>query len=204
MEVSRIWGKNMGISVNLKAELRKQMLARRRQLLPERKKQLDEALLWQFKQLSCLHRVSAVYVYSSVRGEAGTEPIIHWLRGQGIRTAFPRVEQTDLRFYFCDSIEELQTGSFGILEPKPACEPAFDYKAPVLVPGVVFSEALHRIGYGAGFYDRFLTREPLHRKIGLCYEFQVVPEFAAEPSDVPMDCLLTETGRFGGCPEQEP
>lgn len=180
--------------MNAKAELRRQILEQRKQLLPEQKNRMDEALFLQVQKLSCLQNVRTVYCYASMRNEAGTEKIAVWLRKQGIRTAFPRVNKTELEFYYCDSELDLQKGTFGILEPSGYGKPAAEKEAIVLVPGVVFSRRLHRIGYGAGYYDRFFEQEPLHKKIGICYDFQIFPEFPVESTDIAMDMLVTETG----------
>lgn len=184
-------------SVKSKADLRKQILGVRKQLLPEQKKKMDEALFLQVQKLSWLHHVRTVYCYASVRGEAETGIIASWLRKQGIRTAFPRVNGAEMDFYYCDSIRDLQTGTFGILEPTKHCGLALEREALVLVPGVAFSMDLHRIGYGAGYYDRFFEKEPFHKKVGICYNFQVFPEFTVESTDVAMDLLITETGFLG-------
>lgn len=184
----------MEMSVTSKAELRKEVLERRKHLSNEQKKEWDQAVFMQLKKLSCLQNANTVYSYVSVRGEAGTEEVFSWLRRQGIRVALPRVQGTDMSFYYCDSEADLEPGAFGIPEPGAHCKKAEVSDAPVLVPGVVFSSGMQRIGYGAGYYDRFFAKEPQHKKIGLCYTFQLVSAFAAEKTDIPMDGIVTEAG----------
>ena len=59
-----------------------------------------------------------------------------------------------------------------------------------LMPGLVFDPQGHRIGYGGGFYDKFLSREPNHPTVALCYDFQVLPELETEEFDIPVDTVL--------------
>lgn len=63
--------------------------------------------------------------------------------------------------------------------------------APVIVPGVAFGQDFSRLGYGGGYYDRFFEREPDHRKIGICYEFQMETALPSEDFDVKMDVIAT-------------
>ena len=73
----------------------------------------------------------------------------------------------------------------------PEDEPvADDPTALVLMPGIAFDKEGHRIGYGGGFYDKFLAKEPNHPTVALCYDFQIVKELPTEEFDVPVDLVL--------------
>ena len=78
-------------------------------------------------------------------------------------------------------------GRFHIPEPPPGSERAEDRAAPVLTPGLAFSEDGSRLGYGGGFYDRFFESEPRHQRIGVCYGFQVVRAMERNAHDRRMD-----------------
>ncbi len=67
---------------------------------------------------------------------------------------------------------------------------ADDKTALVLMPGLAFDPAGHRIGYGGGFYDKFLAAEPEHPTLALCYAFQMRPQLETEEFDIPVDCVL--------------
>lgn len=69
--------------------------------------------------------------------------------------------------------------------------PKFDV---VVVPMLGFDERLHRVGYGGGYYDKFLAAQPQARKVGVCYQAGMVPQIPAEPQDVPLDMIITEEG----------
>ena len=81
-------------------------------------------------------------------------------------------------------------GYAGIPEPIADEPVAHDETALVLMPGLVFDKAGHRIGYGGGFYDRFLSREPDHPTVALCYDFQVMEKIETESFDIPVDVVL--------------
>ena len=86
----------------------------------------------------------------------------------------------------------MPSGKFGILEPIEAMRIAYKNIGIVLVPGAVFDKEGHRIGYGFGYYDKFLKKATKAIKIGLCFDFQVVDEIPREMHDVPVDVIVTE------------
>lgn len=188
----QIWGKNMEKSVISKVKLRKQMLEQRKVLNSEEIIRWDSQVLQKLKTLG-LEKNQTLYCYISVRGETGTEEIIRSYLSSGIRVAVPRVKGKEMDFYYITDYNELKPGCFGIPEPDRSCEKAECKKAPVIVPGVAFSEQFERTGYGAGYYDRFFEKEPEHEKIAICYDFQLVNAIAVESHDILMDRVLTPT-----------
>ena len=84
----------------------------------------------------------------------------------------------------------MEKGYCGIPEPI-ADEPVADDKtALVLMPGLAFDPQGHRMGYGGGFYDKFLEKEPNHPTIALCYGFQMLEHLETEAHDIPVDTVL--------------
>jgi len=81
-------------------------------------------------------------------------------------------------------------GAYGIPEPVDDGPEADDPAALVLMPGLAFDPQGHRLGYGGGFYDRFLAAEP-HPTIALCYAFQLLPRLETEAHDIPVDAVLS-------------
>ena len=81
-------------------------------------------------------------------------------------------------------------GYCGIPEPVADEPVAEDKTALVLMPGMAFDRAGHRIGYGGGFYDKYLSREPEHPTLALCYDFQIVENLPTEEFDIPVDIVL--------------
>lgn len=86
----------------------------------------------------------------------------------------------------------LPSEKFGILEPIEIMKIAYKNIDLVLIPGIVFDKEGHRIGYGFGYYDRFLRKVPKAIKIGLSFEFQVIDKIPREMHDVHVDLIVTE------------
>ena len=137
--------------------------------------------------------------YSPIRSELDPTPLMQSLAAQGARLALPVITQRgqSLRFRVWHAGDRLLPGSLGILEPSPAAtEIVPDI---VLVPLAAFDRTGHRIGYGAGHYDRTLAG--LHKSkgfaaIGLAFAAQEVKTVPALQHDVPLDYVLTETKAF--------
>lgn len=95
-----------------------------------------------------------------------------------------------MEFVRVQTREELVTGHFGILEPLGATWPGeID---TVLVPGLAFDLAGNRLGFGAGYYDRFLDESRPLQVIGVGFDWQVVSQLPAEPHDIAMDWVVTD------------
>jgi 5-formyltetrahydrofolate cyclo-ligase len=95
-----------------------------------------------------------------------------------------------MRFIYINDFEDLDEGYAGIFEPIADEPVADDPTALVLMPGVAFTEDGKRMGYGGGFYDRFLQSEPEHPTVALCYDFQIMEELPTEEFDVPVDLVI--------------
>jgi 5-formyltetrahydrofolate cyclo-ligase len=122
------------------------------------------------------------------------EPNLETLWSQGFfprrMVLYPKIEGKNLVFCPVASGNDLRPGQFGILEPVRA--PAELSPDVILVPGLAFTREGHRLGRGAGFYDRFLGSSPPGTiKAGICFDFQVVPELPTESHDVRMDLVIT-------------
>ncbi len=87
-------------------------------------------------------------------------------------------------------LSQVAKGYAGIPEPVADAPVADDSHALVLMPGLAFDREGHRIGYGGGFYDKFLTEEPEHPTLALCYDFQVFQEVKTEEFDIPVDSVI--------------
>ena len=137
--------------------------------------------------------------YSPIRSELDPTPLMQALAIKGARLALPVITQRgqSLRFRVWHEGDRLLPGSLGILEPSPAA--AEVVPDIVLVPLAAFDRTGHRIGYGAGHYDRTLAN--LHKSkgfaaIGLAFSGQEVATVPALQHDVPLDYVLTETKVF--------
>ena len=134
--------------------------------------------------------------YSPIRSEIDPAPLMQELAARGMRLALPVITARDspLGFRLWAANDKLLRGPLGILEPSPdAAEIVPDI---VLVPLAAFDRLGHRIGYGAGHYDRTLARLRDSKKIvaiGLAFAVQGIETIPALPHDVALDYVLTET-----------
>lgn len=136
-------------------------------------------------------------VYVSAGHEADTHGLIRQLLAMGRNVCVPRFDIAKQRYVASelrDFDADLATGKFEILEPKPeAIRPAApDQIDAALVPGLAFDETGNRLGRGMGHFDRLL-QEVRGRRIALAFDFQILDEIPAEPHDVRMDFIVTET-----------
>ena len=146
---------------------------------------LVECELWQ--------EAKHIFTYVSFSSEVDTQLLILQALRQKKKVAVPKsYPEGKMDFYFISSLEELVETDTGILEPVGGFFRATPKKGDlILVPGIAFDRSCRRIGYGGGYYDRYLETCPA-TKIGLCYQEQLAPVIPAEPHDIKMDAVLTE------------
>ena len=131
-----------------------------------------------------------IYGYLPYNQEVRTVPMLEQALRDGKRVAVPKVFGDDMKFIYMDDLSRVELGYCGIPEPIDDGPEADDPTALVLMPGLAFDPQGHRIGYGGGFYDKFLAQEPEHPTIALCYRFQMVDEIPTEKYDIPVDLVL--------------
>ena len=142
-------------------------------------------------------RAKALYAYLTFNEELRTDGLIRRAWADGKRVAVPRVlSKGVMEFYYIDSFEGFVTSAFGVPEPPEDPERLADEpEVLLLMPGLAFDRAHNRVGYGGGFYDRYLER--LHGsgarvfKPALAYEFQIVDSIPANDFDIKVDAVLT-------------
>lgn len=186
-----------------KKRLRREMLERRDGMGKIEAADLNRRLWAQMEQYGGLWSGRPIYTYISYRREADTRRLIRALWAKNIPVAAPRAKNGQMEFFWVCNEGDLAAGYRGIPEPACGCGRAAEPSALVIVPGAVFDRRGYRVGYGGGYYDRFLAREPGHDTLGLAYEFQVVPRLPAEEHDLPVGEILTTSGlvKCGSDPE---
>lgn len=170
-------------------------LARRDALSPleiERQSALVQKIVAQSREFELAQVVGAYHPKGS---EVRTALLVGIAKEQGKKVALPRVEGNYMRFYEYDPADDLVEGRFGVMEPSPRKMPV-DRVDLLLVPGVAFDRKGNRIGYGKGYYDRFISQSLTSFSMGLAYSIQV----AAYNDDLPsgtfdrrLDALATES-----------
>ena len=173
-----------------KKELRRSIRERKRAMTEEEIASRSEKLGRLFSQSEAYKNAKTIYGYLPYNQEVRTVPMLEQALRDGKRVAVPKVYGDEMKFLYLDDLTKVSKGYAGIPEPI-ADEPVADDKtALVLMPGLAFDPAGHRIGYGGGFYDKFLAAEPNHPTLALCYEFQMLPELHTEEHDIPVDTVL--------------
>jgi len=175
-----------------KKALRREIGAKKRALsaaeIESRSAILAEKLFSTVQYRDC----KSLYAYLSFNQEVRTNPIIQRAWADGKRVAVPKVVGDEMVFIWIDSFEGLAPqGAFHILEPIEDGPVASDETALILMPGLAFDPQGHRVGYGGGYYDRFLEKEPDHPLVALCYDFQLYDRLEVEAHDVPVDLVIT-------------
>jgi 5-formyltetrahydrofolate cyclo-ligase len=138
-----------------------------------------------------------ILVYSAIRSEVNLSAFIEQAWKDGKNLYFPKVEGEDMEFYRADSWEHLAPGTFGVMEPVTGerLPRMIPFLTPILVPGVAFSKSGQRIGYGKGYYDKYLTANQKNKRlaaIGIAYAFQIVEPFETDAFDYPMQDIITD------------
>ncbi len=137
-------------------------------------------------------QAKSLFAYLSFNQEVRTTSIIERAWSEGKRVAVPKIVGDALRFIWIDSFDALSEGRFGIPEPREDGPVAFDKSALVLMPGLAFDREGRRLGYGGGYYDRYLGAHPGHPLVALCYDFQLYDRLEAELHDIPVDLVITD------------
>ena len=133
----------------------------------------------------------SVGAYSPIGSEAATNVILDEALRLGKRVALPKTESDGIRFYEFSKTDELTAGRYGIKEPR-ASSP-INHLDLIVVPGLAFDRAGHRLGYGKGYYDRYLKTAKAFT-VGLGFSFQLVDVLPSDDHDMKLGALATEKG----------
>lgn len=171
-----------------KKTIRQAMIKQRLALNEEEYQLYSLKIIESFLTSSFFNKEKPLGIYMTIRHEVDTLHLIHTLLEKGKRIALPKVEQDGMHFYYIDSLDQLSLGTFGVMEPQS--HRLAEDLSTLIVPLVAFNEKKERIGYGMGYYDRYI--EKYHpQTIGIAFDFQK-QEFVGETHDQPLDYIITE------------
>lgn len=188
--------------VNDKSALRKHFKQIRLARTPFEIETIDREVYHAFIQNDYYYYCQDFLLYVSGEIEIGTRLIMEYIfadieRGNKLRLLVPRCEKGTnvMHFYQIDSFDDLESGHFGILEPKAYCKRIDEFVDPMcVVPGLSFDSKGYRLGFGKGFYDRFLAGFK-GITIGLCCDScMTVGELPHDGYDIAVDFVATESG----------
>ena len=172
--------------------IRKEVFRRRKAAL------LDDLDMWSQQiadkvyETELYKNAETIYTYVAYNREVETKIIIEQAWKDGKKVAVPRVEGDVMNFYLFQSFDERAPGCMGIPEPVTSI-PASDESALMIMPGVAFDRKKNRVGYGGGFYDKYLEAHPGLGKLAVAFEFQFMDEVPVEPTDICPEMIITET-----------
>lgn len=198
----------------VKKQLRKQMLSVRDAMLPEERAKKSNCIAKRFLRSELYQNCDRIFCYVSFRSEVDTKELIMHMISDGKKVAVPRVDGKNMHFYEITGLLDCREGQFGILEPIEGLEEAVpdcifnsknsDNKSSdtgsiiatnrdlMIVPGSAFTLQRDRIGYGGGYYDRFLENYPL-KTIGFFFDCQKADVIPCNQYDKKLSYILTET-----------
>lgn len=191
----------MGNLKEEKQKLRKIHIKKRKEMNYFEKKEKDLNIFKILKDLNFFKSAEVVLSYVSVNLEVDTIEIIKYCLNNKKYIAVPVcfLESCNMNFYYINSLKELKIKNNFLLEPDAKQERLFSsfnfLKTICLVPAFVYDLFGNRIGYGKGYYDRFLKRVDC-LKIGLCYDFNLEVKINVNCFDVPVDYVLTDKSIF--------
>lgn len=173
-----------------KQTLRRQIRELKRAMTEEQIVSASCRLGEKFAASELYKKASTIYGYLPYNQEVRTVPMLQRALDEGKRVAVPKCYGDEMRFIYLDDLSQVESGYCGIPEPIADGPVADDPTALVLMPGLAFTERGERMGYGGGFYDKFLAAEPNHPTLALCYDFQMVDFIPTEAYDIPVDGVL--------------
>ena len=173
-----------------KKALRRAISGRKRAMTAEEIDRYSRELAEKLFAHPLYRQAPSLYAYLSYNQEVRTGEILRRCLADGKRLAVPKVCGDEMEFLWLEDLEAVAPGAYGIPEPVADGPVADDPAALVLMPGLAFDRQGGRMGYGGGFYDRYLSRHPGHPTIALCYGFQLVDRVEMEPHDIPVDAVL--------------
>ncbi len=177
----------------IRQALREDMKLFRSQMTSQEAKKASQQIAARVLELEPIRRAKTIMGFFSINNEVDLWTLLGLLKDEGKTILLPRVTKArNLEAVEYTSPQKLHKGIYGILEPEGEAFLSRDIDV-VLVPGLVFDARGYRLGYGAGYYDRYL---PVLRKdafkCGICYEYQVVDDIHPCGADVPVHWIVTD------------
>ena len=178
-----------------KVALRERMRSTREAITPEQYTAWSTAITARLSEV--LRPFETILVYSSKPPEVDTRPLIASLLGEGKRVIVPIIQREDcsLRLSYITTPDVLVPSTFNVPEPIGHEIPADPADIEVaLIPLLGFDAAGNRLGYGAGYYDRFLAQHTHFPTVGVAFAVQQCVDIPHETTDQPLDAVVTDTG----------
>lgn len=168
-------------------------LKQKRAAIPEKDRQkYSQIITARLFELKEIQNANIVFAYISYATEVFTHDVLKKLLADGKKVVVPKILSSKkmVSQYFV-SWDDLEPGTLGILTPKNG-EITHETVDVAITPGLGFTEQGHRIGFGAGYYDRWFATHDVRLKVAIAFETQIVEALPTEETDIPVDLILTE------------
>lgn len=173
----------------IKNKLRLKHLTLRQSMDPKDVLKKSRKIVSKIMLMAEVQQADTIFSYNAFRNEVILDPVLL----NGWHVALPQVINKEaMVFRIIDMNTVFEKSSYGVLEPVNGTVITPTSKSVILVPGSVFDLDGHRIGYGGGYYDRYLTKHPEPLKIGVCYKHQLESKLTAYAHDVSMQMIVTD------------
>ncbi|MEG0856096.1 MAG: 5-formyltetrahydrofolate cyclo-ligase [Terrisporobacter sp.] len=183
----------------MKKEFRKKVISLRKEKSFDFIKHNSDIITDKLLEMNCVKNAHTIMLYLDFNNEVSTDNLIDKLISQDKIVSSPitlKEERKLIPSQITDLKNGIQYGAYNIREPKPECSPEIPIKKLdlVIVPAVAYDEDCYRLGYGGGFYDRFLEnlREDAIT-IGIAFDLQIFPAVPKESHDAQLDYIVTES-----------
>ncbi len=172
---------------------RKKIKAIRKKITKEKAERLSNKIIEKLKNQAIIKKANTIAIYLDYDNEVKTEKLKNWLLKKGKKVCVPKTTKSEMKFILIKDKTIFKKNKTGIKEPKKG-KKADPKKIEVFIlPGIAFTNDLHRIGSGKGYYDNFFAKHKIKaKKIGLAYEFQIIKKIKSEKHDIRMDKIITE------------
>ncbi len=174
--------------MNSKQQIREEMTLRRASLSDDDVSEAGAKVMRNLFSDEEFLKVESVGFYYSMKGEISTKEMIERTLKFGKTIYLPRIRTGEIAFCEFEGFESLAAGQLGIMEPLGETE---EVPELLVVPGLAFDLEMYRLGFGKGYYDKYLAKHDVY-SIGVCYEWQVVPKLPREKHDMRMDKIIAE------------
>lgn len=167
----------------------------------EKRKALSEAFIKEQSRNICkkiaaskeYQNAETVFAYMALPGEVDLSGLILQALKDHKKVAIPKVHKDIMEFYEITSLSDVEEGSFHVLEPVSTTR-MIPENTLFLMPGVAFDKRSYRVGYGKGYYDKYLTKYFCKNRMGVAFQFQIYEEVPADSFDIPAGKVITEGG----------
>ncbi len=184
--------------MEIKSSIRKEMLIMRDGIPCEERIFYSREIKDTILGMDVVRLASNILCFAGYKSEVQTMELMGELLSLGKNIYVPRVDGDEMDFYRINSLDDLKEGFKGISEPVETCTQVFEGRdiehTVMLMPGAVFAKDGSRIGYGKGYYDRYLAKCDIMNRIALCFSIQILENIPSDVHDKKASVIVTEKG----------